>query len=50
MASSVIAGASSKLSPSLVNSPGRTPLPMPKSNRPRARLSSVAASAASRRG
>jgi len=35
MASSVISGASSKLRPSLVNSPGRTPLPMPKSNRPR---------------
>ena len=29
---------------------GRTPLPMPKSNRPRAKLSSIAASAASRSG
>ena len=49
-ASSVIATPSSNLIPSLANSPGRTPLPTPKSKRPRARLSSIAASAARRSG
>ena len=50
MASSVIATPSSNLRPSCANSPGRTPLPTPKSKRPWARLSSMAASAASRSG
>ena len=50
MASSVIAVASSKARSSFANSPGRTPLPTPKSKRPRARLSSMVASAARRSG